>query len=152
MNATSDCPLLQPGRDFSSDADRRPVPLPDDVAEELWALRTALHDSRERLHRSALESTRRICALSSEVTRLEHLNSAYRRRLESMAGDDPLVDMARRLVHSREENEALKHESRRARTLEKALRDAHAECSRMASERDQLALEMARLQHHNVVV
>ena len=113
------------------------------LAEELRALRRALRDSRERLYRGALESTRRICALTSELTRLEQLNAAYRKRLESMASDEPLIDMARRLVQCREENEMLRKELRRVGVVEKALRDAHAECSRMASERDGLALEVA---------
>ena len=121
--------------------------LPGEVVEELRALRLALRDTRERLHRGALESTRRICALTSEVTRLENLNSAYRRRLESVASDDPVIDLARRLLACREENEALRREARRAGMLEKALRDAHAECTRMASERDRLAENMVLLQH-----
>jgi len=118
------------------------------LAEELRALRRALRDSRERLYRGALESTRRICALTSELTRLEQLNAAYRKRLESMASDEPLIDMARRLVQSREENEMLRKELRRVGVVEKALRDAHAECSRMACERDGLALEVAVLQQN----
>ena len=123
--------------------------LPREVlAEELRALRRALRDSRERLYRGALESTRRICALTSELTRLEQLNAAYRKRLESMASDEPLIDMARRLVQCREENEMLRKELRRVGVVEKALRDAHAECSRMASERDGLALEVAVLQQN----
>lgn len=116
------------------------------LGEELLALRRALRDSRERLYRGALESTRRICALTGEVTRLEQLNAAYRKRLESMASDEPLIDMARRLVQCREENEMLRKALGRAGVVEKALRDAQTECTRMARERDGLALEVAMLQ------
>jgi len=123
--------------------------LPAAVLEELQALRYALRDTRERLHRGALESTRRICALTREVTRLENLNSAYRRRLESAASDDPAIDLARRVLACRDENDVLRREARRAGMLEKALRDAHAECARMASERDLLADAMALLQHRS---
>lgn len=105
-----------------------------------------MRDTRERLHRGALESTRRICALTSEVTRLENLNSAYRRRLESVASDDPVIDLARRLLACREENEALRREARRAGML-KGVARCHAECTRMASERDRLAEDMVLLQH-----
>ena len=142
MHATDEC-LLTDGSCGS---------LPAPAAEEIQALRQALRDCRERLHRGALESTRRICALTSEVTRLENLNSAYRRRLESLGSDDPLIEMARRLVESRAENEALRKELRRVGTLEKALREVHSECSRMASERDGLLMEMTRLQQATVVV
>jgi predicted RNase H-like nuclease (RuvC/YqgF family) len=142
MHATDEC-LLTDGPCGS---------LPAPAAEEIQALRQALRDCRERLHRGALESTRRICALTSEVTRLENLNSAYRRRLESLGSDDPLIEMARRLVESRAENEALRKELRRVGTLEKALREVHSECSRMASERDGLLMEMTRLQQATVVV
>lgn len=126
--------------------------LPATAAEEMQALRQALRDCRERLHRGALESTRRVCVLTSEVTRLENLNSAYRRRLEALCSEDPLIEMARRLVESREENDALRKQLGRVNVLEKALRDAHAECGRITSERDGLAFEMVRLQHATIVV
>lgn len=118
------------------------VDLPCEIIEEFRALRRALRESRERLHRSALESTRRICALSSAVDRLEKLNSAYRQRLDLPDGGGPVAEMSRRLARYREENEALRKEACRAGMLEKALRDAHGECARMAAERDRLAEEL----------
>ena len=124
-----------------------PASLSAEAGEELQVLRLALRDTRERLYRSALESTRRICALTSEVTRLENMNSAYRCRLESMVSDDPVIDLARRLLACREENESLRHKAGRAGMLEKALRDAHAECARMALERDRLSHDLALAQH-----
>ena len=116
--------------------------LPCEIVEEFRALRHALRESRERLHRSALESARRICALTSEVDRLEKLNAACRQRLDVPDGGGPVAEMSRRLARYREENEALRKEACRAGMLDKALRDAHAECMRMAVERDRLAEEL----------
>ena len=116
--------------------------LPCEIVEEFRALRHALRESRERLHRSALESARRICALTSEVDRLEKLNAACRQRLDLPEGAGPVAEMSRRLARYREENEVLRKEACRAGMLDKALRDAHAECSRMAAERDRLAEEL----------
>ena len=126
-----------PGRGVGSDG------LPREIAEELRALRHALRESRVRLHRSALENARRICALTGEVERLEKLNSSYRLRLDLPDGGGTVAELSRRLARYREENDALRKEACRAGMLDKALRDAHAECARMAAERDRLAEELA---------
>lgn len=128
------------------------APAPVAINDELASLRKALRDCRERLRRGALESTQRICVLTSELTRMENLNSVYRRRLDELSSDEALVDLARRLIQYREENERLRRDVCRIGVLEKALRDAHAECERMAVERDSLALELVRLQQASAAV
>ena len=81
---------------------------PESVVEEVRSLRLALRDSRARQRRGALESARRIFALTGEVTRLENLNLAYRRQLESMVVDEQMIELALRLVQQCERNRALR--------------------------------------------
>ncbi len=105
--------------------------VPESFAEEVRSLRLALHDSRERLRREALESVRQIFSLTAEVTRLEKQNSAYRTRLESMVVDEKLIELALLLVQQCERS--------------RVLRATCADCSCAIKERDRLFMELIRL-------
>lgn len=130
-DARDDAP---PGRGASSDG------LPREIAEELRALRHALRESRVRLHRSALKRSadRRFDRRSGAA----RADAAYRQRLDLPDGGGTVAELSRRLARYAE-NDALRKEACRAGMLDKALRDAHAECARMAAERDRLADELA---------
>lgn len=151
MNRVRESPIRDEGGENARRIGVFSVLQQEQLVDEVAILRKALRESRERLHRGALESTRRIFLLSSEVTRLESLNSAYRRYLELSGEECPIVELARRLVECHEENEALRRDALRVGILEKALRDACAECDRMACERDDLAQELIRLRKNLVV-
>jgi len=119
---------LESQRLFSDDLT---ASVPESLVEEVRSLRLALRDSRERQRRGALESARRIFALTSEVTRLENLNSAYRRQLESMVVDEQMIELALRLVQQCERN--------------RALRAACRDCSCPTREYNRLFRELMRL-------
>lgn len=115
------------------------------VCDEFLALREALRDCRKRLHRGALESTRRIARLAGDVSRLEALNAVYCQRIERLESGVTLMEMARKLMVMREDNESLRRTAQHTWLLEKRLLDAHAEYAAVADERDQLLLELAQL-------
>lgn len=119
----------------------RSIPADDELA----VLRQALRDCRKRLHRGALESTRRIARLTGDVSRLEALNTVYCQRIERLESGVTLMEMARKLMALSEDNESLRKTAQRAWLLEKRLVDAHAEYASVADERDQMLLELAQL-------
>jgi hypothetical protein len=118
-------------------------------ADELTALRSALRECRQRLHRAALESTRRIVALNSSVASLEALARSQQLRISHLEADLALA--ADQAPHPDRQNgnaapfsEAMRQQAQRDAhsvwTLKKNLADAHAEYGRLAEERDRLAL------------
>ncbi|WP_153109982.1 hypothetical protein [Propionivibrio limicola] len=122
-----------------------PAVRQDVASEQVQVLVEALRDCRRRLHRGALESTKRISRLMGDVSRLESLNHVYRERIQRLESGVAMVEMGRRLMLLSEDNERLANTACQVWTLEKNLHDAHAECSRIAAERDQLAAELANL-------
>lgn len=71
-------------------ADAVPSGSPD---EEIRDLRQALRDSRARLRRSALDSTRRIAALNNEVSRLSAMCTNYRQQLVHYESGAAIVEL-----------------------------------------------------------
>ena len=114
-------------------------------ADELEFLKSALRESRKRLHRSALESTKKVMALSCEIASLEAANRSFQLRIQSLEPVAAESDRDGALARLREENQLLRGEARRAWALEKTLVAAHGEYARLAEERDDLALACAEL-------
>lgn len=108
--------------------------------EEIDALRQALRESRHRLHRSALESTQRIVALSNDVARLEAENRHCQQRIKALEAGALSCETGRLLRRLDEDSDALRRAAHRLWTLEKTLTDAHLEYAQVAEERDRLAL------------
>lgn len=109
-------------------------------AEELEALRVALRECRKRLYRGALESTRRIMALTHTVSCLE---ARYRSQLNR------IKELEAELGRSRSAGITdLQCEGNKAHciwTLKKNLLDAHAEYALVVEERNRLAAKCAAL-------
>jgi len=95
-------------------------------AEELAALKSALRECRQRLHRGALESTRRIVALNSSVASLEALTQAQQSHIRNLEADLALVREQRRQTCWQEEHAVLHNEAHCVWTLKKNLADAQA--------------------------
>jgi chromosome segregation ATPase len=130
--------------------------LSETVAEagELEALRSALRECRQRLHRGALESTRRIVALNSSVASLETLTQSQQSQIRTLEADLSLLGEQRRQLLCRKDageqySEAAHQQAQRDAhcvwTLKKNLADAHAEYGKLAEERDRLALQCSEL-------
>ena len=115
-----------------------------ELHSEISALRHALRESRTRLRRSAWQSTRQICRLHAEIKRLESVCAELRRRIERHASGVAIVDLGQALMRLAENNERLKGSAHRVWQLERNLEAAHAECSRLAEERDALAAALHR--------
>lgn len=111
--------------------------------EEIRDLRLALRESRARLRCSALESTRRIAALSNEVSRLSALCASYRQQIFSYESGAAIVELGCKLMQLSEKNEQLSSDAHRLWTLERTIEAAHAEYSRLSRERDSLAEELS---------
>lgn len=110
--------------------------------EEIRDLRRALRDSRVRLQRSALESTRRITALNQEVNRLSVLHTICRQQLARYESGEVIVELGRKLMQLSEKNEQLRSDAHRVWTLERTIEAAHAEYFRLSQERDELAEQL----------
>jgi uncharacterized coiled-coil DUF342 family protein len=110
----------------------------DDAAGELADLRRALRESRIRLRRGAWQSARQICALNAEIRRLRNERDDCRQRLEQLASGVAIVELGQALMRLSANNERLSAAARRVWQLEKNLEAAHAECARIAGERDSL--------------
>ena len=111
--------------------------------EEIQDLRQALRDSRARLRCSALDSTRRIAALNSEVRRLSERCADYRQQLARYESRAAIVELGCKLMQLSETNEQLNSDAHRVWTLERTIEAAHAEYSRLSQERDSLAAELS---------
>lgn len=111
----------------------------DSPAEEIEDLRRALRESRRRLRRGAWESTRQIMLLNGEIARLQARCEDYRNQVVRHESGVAIVELGRELMRLVENNERLKGTAHRMWTLEKKLAAAHAECRRLAQERDELA-------------
>ena len=141
--------------------------LSQTVAEagELEALKCALRECRQRLHRGALDSTRRIVALNSSVASLEALTQAQQSHIRNLEADLALVRAPRHPAGGQDgrmasdsaaladvawrdaqrQQQAVHEEAHRVWTLKKNLADAHAEYGQLAEERDHLALLCSEL-------
>lgn len=108
--------------------------------EELEALRGALRECRTRLYRGALESTRRIMALSHTVSCLEARNRSQLNRIRELEAE---VDRNRSSGIADVPGEG--NEAHCIWTLKKNLLDAHAEYALVVEERNRLAAKCAEL-------
>lgn len=123
------------------------------AAEEIQDLRCALRESRTRLRRSAWESTRQIAALNSEVNRLSALCSGYRQQLARFESSVAIVELGCRLIQLNTEKEGFDSVTHQVRALERTIEAAHAEYTRLSSERDVLVQELClrELEHIAIV-
>lgn len=117
------------------------------VERELHDMRRALRAARLRLRRSAVQSTRRILALTAEVEHLQKICERQSVQIARYASGTVVVDLGRRLMELSLANERLIEEARRAAVLERALGMSEAERQRLLRERDAMACELVRHRH-----
>jgi hypothetical protein len=110
--------------------------------EEMQDLRRALRESRTRLRRSALASTRQIAALNNEVGRLSELCADYRRQLARFESGVAIVELGCKLMQLSAEKDVLDDAVHRVWTLERTIEAAHVEYVRLSQERDALAQDL----------
>lgn len=118
----------------------------DPVAElraENAALRVALQLARRDQRLGATRAARKIVAQENELLRLQTLLDASRQRVAALESGQAIVDLGRRLMQLSAINEDLVSAARRVWILDKTLCAAHAECERIATERDRLAGQLA---------
>lgn len=109
------------------------------LESEVTALRAALRQSRRAQRRSATESASKTIAQLNEITRLNTLLTAQRQRLADFESGQAVIELGRQLQQLSASNDDLSCAVQRVWLLEKTIRAAHAECERLAGERDALA-------------
>lgn len=102
------------------------------------ALRSALRHARQSQRRSAQLAARRIIAQVNEINRLGEINTGQRQRLAEFESGQAIIELGCKLVQLSENNHHLCTAAQRVWFLEKTLGAAHAECARLAGERDRL--------------
>ncbi len=107
--------------------------------QELAQIRLALRQARAQQRRSATLAARRIVAQENAINRLQTLLDESQTRLRSLESGQAVVELGQRLLRLQARNDELAEAARRLWTLDKALAGAHAECARLARERDALA-------------
>lgn len=125
---------LEPVSDGNSE--RRVATLEAEIA----ALRTALRHSRQTQRRSATLSTRKIVAQQNDINRLNAIVAAQRQQLADFESGQVMIELGRQLQRLSASHADLNGAAQRVWQLEKTIRVAHAECERLARERDALAL------------
>jgi cell division protein FtsB len=121
-------------------------PLPNDntgrrvaaLESEITALRSALRQSRQTQRRSATISTRKIIAQLNEIDGLKAVVAAQRQRLADFESGQVMIELGHQLQQLSASNNDLSSAAQRVWHLEKTIRAAHAECERLAVERDAL--------------
>jgi cell division protein FtsB len=121
-------------------------PLPSDntdrrlaeLESEVCALRSALRQSRLTQRRSATISTCKIIAQLNEIDGLKAIVAAQRQRLADFESGQVMIELGRQLQSLCASNDDLSSAAQRVWQLEKTIRAAHAECERLAGERDAL--------------
>lgn len=121
-------------------------PLPGDktgrrlaeLESEIAALRSALRQSRQAQRRSATMSTRKIIAQLNEIDGLKAVVAAQRQRLADFESGQAMIELGRQIQQLSAANSGLSDAAQRVWHLEKTIRAAHAECERLAGERDAL--------------
>lgn len=117
---------------------------------ELDDLRRALRESRQRLRRGAWESTRQVSQLNAEISRLQILCNTYQSQLKRYETGVAMIELGQALMQLAEKNENLHESAQRAWLLEKTLAASHAECQRLAHERDRLEQALHQLTMHRI--
>lgn len=121
-------------------------PLPNDTTgrrvaaleSEIAALRSALRQSRQTQRRSATISTKKIIAQLNEIDGLKAVVAAQRQRLADFESGQVMIELGHQLQQLSASNDDLSSAAQRVWHLEKTIRAAHAECERLAGERDAL--------------
>ncbi|UCV20048.1 hypothetical protein [Ferribacterium limneticum] len=121
-------------------------PLPSDktgrlvaaLESEITALRSALRQSHQTQRRSATISTKKIIAQLNEIDGLKAVVAAQRQRLADFESGQVMIELGRQLQQLSASNNDLSSAAQRVWHLEKTIRAAHAECERLAGERDAL--------------
>jgi predicted nucleic acid-binding Zn-ribbon protein len=114
------------------------------LESEVAALSTALRQSRRAQRRSATISTRKIVSQLNEISGLKAIVAAQRERLADFESGQVMIELGHQLQQLSASNDDLSSAAHRVWQLEKTIRAAHAECERLAGERDELTL---RLRH-----
>ncbi|PKO36340.1 MAG: hypothetical protein CVU33_18930 [Betaproteobacteria bacterium HGW-Betaproteobacteria-6] len=122
-------------------------PLPGDKADrcaaalesEIAALRSALRQARRTQRRSATISARKSIAQLNEINALKAVVAAQRQPLADFESGQVMIELGRQLQQLSASNNDLHRAAQRVWQLEKTIRAAHAECARLADERDNLA-------------
>lgn len=105
---------------------------------EIAALRSALRQSRQTQRRSATISTKKIIAQLNEINGLKAVVAAQRQRLADFESGQVMIELGHQLQQLSASNDDLSSTAQRVWHLEKTIRAAHAECQRLAGERDAL--------------
>ncbi len=125
-------------------------PLPSDKASrrvaalesEIATLCSALRQSRQTQRRSATMSVRKCIAQQNEINALKAIVAAQRRRLADFESGQVMIELGRQLQQLSASNDDLSSAAQRVWHLEKTIRAAHAECERLAGERDALTVHL----------
>ena len=99
-------------------------------------LAAALRQARQTQRRNATLAARKIVALTNETSRLNTLLEASRARVAELVSGQAMTEMAQRLMAMSEAKERMAEAARHAWMLDRTLCAAHAECARLAEERD----------------
>ena len=111
------------------------------LESEVAALSLALRHARRAQRKSATEATRKIIAQDNEISRLNELTARLRQRLRKFEAGQSVIELGcqfQQLGAASSEYDDAQH---RVWFLEKTIRAAHAECQRLAGERDSLAIK-----------
>lgn len=109
-----------------------------ELESEIASLRSALRQSRQTQRRSATISTRNIIAQRNEIAGLKAIVAAQRQRLADFESGQVMIELGHQLQQLSASNNDLSSAAQRVWHLEKTIRAAHAECERLAGERDAL--------------
>ncbi|MFZ2972331.1 MAG: hypothetical protein WA049_06800 [Ferribacterium limneticum] len=108
------------------------------LESEIAALHSALRQSRQTQRRSATISTKKIIAQLNEIDGLKAVVAAQRQRLADFESGQVMIELGHQLQQLSASNDDLSSAAQRVWHLEKTIRAAHAECERLAGERDAL--------------
>lgn len=110
------------------------------LESEVAALQAALRQSRRTQRKNATLSASKIIAQLNEINRLNELAATQRQRLADFESGQAVIELGRQLQQLSASNNDLSSAAQRVWFLEKTIHAAHAECERLARERDALAV------------
>lgn len=113
------------------------------LESELASLSLALRHARRTQRKSATEATRKIIAQDNEISRLNELNARLRQRLRKFEAGQGIIELGCQLQQLGDSSNDYDDALHRVWFLEKTIRAAHAECQRLAGERDALAMKFS---------
>lgn len=110
------------------------------LESEVAALQAALRQSRRTQRKNATLSASKIIAQLNEINRLNELAATQRQRLADFESGQAVIELGRQLQQLSASNNDLSSAAQRVWFLEKTIHAAHAECERLARERDALTV------------